>query len=88
MSDAMPDSTADLHRTLGLDESSNGRRRVRVWLVGVFLLALAGLAIAYLVGGDDEAIRFRTTDAQTGDLTVTVTATGQLKPVNQVDVGT
>jgi len=88
MSDTTPVSTADLQRTLGLDQSANGRRRVRAWLVGVFLLALAGLAIAFLVGGDDEAIRFRTTDAQTGDLTVIVTATGQLKPVNQVDVGT
>ena len=63
-------------------------RRVRVWLIGTVLLALAGLAIAYLAGGEDEAVRFRTTDAQTGDLTVIVTATGQLKPVNQVDVGT
>lgn len=88
MSHTTPVSTADLQRTLGLDESANGRRRVRVWLVGAFLLALAGLAITFLVGGDDEAVRFRTTDAQTGDLTVTVTATGQLKPVNQVDVGT
>jgi HlyD family secretion protein len=88
MSSDSADSSNDLHRTLGLDESAHGRRHLRGWLIGAGLLALAGLAIAYLSGGEDEAIRFRTTEAQTGDLTVIVTATGQLKPVNQVDVGT
>ncbi|MGB7934118.1 MAG: efflux RND transporter periplasmic adaptor subunit [Gammaproteobacteria bacterium] len=88
MSGTTPDSTNDLHRTLGLEKSAAVRRRVRVWLIGSVLLALAGLAIAFLAGGEDESVRFRTSDAQTGDLTVIVTATGQLKPVNQVDVGT
>jgi len=88
MSDDSADSSNDLHRTLGLDESTHGRRHLRGWLIGVGLLVLAGLAIAYFSGGDDEAIRFRTIEAQTGDLIVIVTATGQLKPVNQVDVGT
>jgi HlyD family secretion protein len=88
MSDTTPDSGSDLRRTLGLDEPAHGHRRLRAWLAGAVLLAIAGLAITYLGGGDDRAVRFRTVAARTGDLTVIVTATGQLKPVNQVDVGT
>jgi len=36
---------------------------------------------------NDPAVRYVTTEATRGDLTVTVTATGTLQPVNKVDVG-
>jgi HlyD family secretion protein len=54
----------------------------------------AGLAIAFLVvvliarsflGGDQPSYTSR--EVRRGDLTVTVSATGNLKPINQVDVG-
>jgi HlyD family secretion protein len=37
--------------------------------------------------GNSNALQFQTAAAQRGDLTVTVTATGTLEPVNQVEVG-
>jgi HlyD family secretion protein len=83
-----PETTTDIRRTLGLDEPADGRRRLLPWVLAAVLLALAGLGVAYFTSGDNGAIRFRTAEAQTGRLTVIVTATGQLKPVNQVDVGT
>jgi len=83
-----PETAADIRRTLGLDEPADGRRRLLPWVLGAILLALAGLGVAYFTSGDNGAVRFRTAEAQTGRLTVIVTATGQLKPVNQVDVGT
>jgi hypothetical protein len=57
LNDDTPDSTADLHRTLGLDEPAHGHRRRRAWLSGAVLLALAGLTVAYLIAGDDEGVR-------------------------------
>jgi HlyD family secretion protein len=83
-----PETASDIRRTLGLDEPAHGRRRLLPWVLAAVLLALAGLGIAYFIPDDNGAVRFRTAEAQTGGLTVIVTATGQLKPVNQVDVGT
>ena len=39
------------------------------------------------VGGGTRPVRYRTENARTGDLTVTVTATGQLQPTRDVSVG-
>ena len=86
MSKDGPDPANELRRTLGLDAPAHGHRRG--WLIGMLLLALAGTAAVYFAGSDEGGMRFRATDARVGDLTVMVTATGQLKPVNQVDVGT
>jgi hypothetical protein len=83
-----PETSTDIRRTLGLDEPADGRRRLLPWVLAAVLLALAGLGVAYFTSDDNGAVRFRTAEAQTGRLTVIVSATGQLKPVNQVDVGT
>lgn len=52
-------------------------------------LALAAIVVGYLIfGGDGAAAANYTTQPVTrGDLTVTVTATGNLEPRNQVDIG-
>jgi len=80
-------SPEEIGAVLGLESGSAGRRRL-VWLIG------AGVALLLIVGGylllrptDSTALRFETADVQRGDLTVTVTATGTVQPVNQVDVG-
>lgn len=77
----------DIGAVLGLDNESAGRRRL-FWLTG------AGVALVLVVGvylllrpTDGTALRFETAEVQQGDLTVTVTATGTVQPVNQVDVG-
>lgn len=62
-----------------------GRRRL--WLAAAVLLA--GVIGWQFLGGDDEARgpRYETVEASRGRLEVTVSATGNLQPTNQVDVG-
>jgi HlyD family secretion protein len=52
------------------------------------VVALAAFALFRWLGHrNDPAVRYISTEVTRGDLTVTVTATGTLQPVNQVDVG-
>lgn len=73
-------------RTLGLGARPARRR----WL-GWLLLAVAGLLLWWLwpadPGAGGQGSGYRTEVARQGDLSITVTATGTLEPVNQVDVG-
>ena len=79
----------DLHQTL---EIGSGRRKWTkraLWVTPIVALALlAGfLVIRQKSVSAKAAQQFRTEEARTGDLTVIVTATGQLKPTRTVDVG-
>lgn len=77
----------DVARTLDLAAPGAGRRRLRRWLPATVVLAMVVvLAAMYLRGGNGE-VRYQTARVASGDLTVTVTATGTLQPTNQVDVG-
>ena len=78
---------AELAQTLGLEQSSGHIGR-RWWWILVVLLALliAGALLAWLQDGDSP-VRYATAEVQRGMLTIRVTATGTLQPVNQVDVG-
>jgi HlyD family secretion protein len=61
-------------------------RRYLKWVliaIGVVLLALLGW---HFLGSSTE-VRYATDDVQRGNLTVTVSATGKLAPINQVTVG-
>ncbi len=53
--------------------------------IGLVLLILI-LLVARCFAGEDKP-NYATREARNGDLTVTVSATGNLKPINQVDVG-
>jgi HlyD family secretion protein len=77
----------DIHDVLNTGRHSPGQRRLR-WLASAIpVLLLAGGALLWLLPGEESAVRYETAEVQRGDLTVTVTATGTLEPVNQVDVG-
>lgn len=68
--------------------SGTGRfRHWRRWLAGG--LALASLAVVLLWRSGQEAapLRYTTATAETGTLVVKVSATGNLQPTNQVEVG-
>jgi len=80
-------SQQEIGAVLGLGSESTGRRRL-FWLIGagVVLLLIVGIYLL-LRPAAGVALRFETAEVLQGDLTVTVTATGTVQPVNQVDVG-
>jgi HlyD family secretion protein len=79
--------SADVERTLSEIEPASAPpwRKALPWLLG----ALAVLVVAYLWLGraNTGAVNYVTQPVTGGSLTVTVTATGNLEPVNQVDIG-
>ena len=87
MSNGKPDPASSLEAALAL----HGRSRWRRWLFWIVLLALvAGTAFALMRrnGKQQQAtVQYKTQEATRGNLVVTVTATGNLEPINQVEVG-
>ena len=79
----------DIKQTLGIAEGGARSKRLALWLSPVVVLVLAGLVWSSHQKSAAAAsmVHYRTDAAKKGDLTVTVTATGQLKPTRTVDVG-
>lgn len=73
--------------TLGLQARPHRRRRFYLILI-LTTAALVVLAAFMWLGQDQDGLQYRTEPAARDDLTVSVTATGALQPVNQVEVGT
>jgi HlyD family secretion protein len=79
-------SNPDIARTLGSygSQPAPWRRYVK-WVV---IAALAALVLYFFFGrGNSGATTYTTEEARMGNITVTVTATGNLEPRNQVDIG-
>ena len=57
-----------------------------LWLLGV--LVVAGTGLAFWFGRTKDATDYRTAKADRGDIVVTVTASGAVQPITQVQVGT
>ncbi|MFZ5799721.1 MAG: efflux RND transporter periplasmic adaptor subunit [Desulfobulbus sp.] len=78
----------DLNSTLGLESPPGKRRRPWRWLAwGGLLLLLALALVKWGLNRDTAEVRYQTVEVRRGDLTVTVSATGNLQPTDQVDVG-
>lgn len=79
----------DIAQTLGLDDVKRDRKRVKGWgiiaIVGVLVVSI-GLMVRNQILNSRPS-EFETVEIQRGSLNVTVAATGTLKPINQVDVG-
>ena len=56
------------------------------WIVLILVIAAAAAWWA-LSGNGERTVRYQSTEATRGNMTVTVSATGTLQPTNQVDVG-
>ncbi|HYN78026.1 MAG TPA: efflux RND transporter periplasmic adaptor subunit, partial [Lamprocystis sp. (in: g-proteobacteria)] len=82
------ESTAEVARQIGVDDRPSRRRRARLWVAGLAAVTIAAGAVALFKDDAQDQVRFRTATVERGDLTVKVTATGQLQPVTQVEVGT
>ncbi|MBX3531041.1 MAG: efflux RND transporter periplasmic adaptor subunit [Rhizobiaceae bacterium] len=77
----------DVGAALGIDATGRSKPRRRLWPF-VALLVAAGLGAGawWWFGQPAEAVRFATTAAERGTLTVEVSSTGTLQPLTQVDV--
>lgn len=73
----------DIQQTLGLDREQTSRWRLAL----AFVLVSAVLLWLWLGGDSDSTYSYRTAEVERGDLTLMVTATGNLQPLNQVEVG-
>lgn len=78
----------DMVRTLGIDPSPGNRTGRRRWLwVTILLAVVVIMALVFRKGSNSsDRVHFKVQEAQRGDLTVIVTATGTLQPTNKVDV--
>ncbi len=78
---------ADMTKILG-NGGTGPARHLRRWIVWVALALAAVLAVfAWGFSGGKEQVSYQVHEARRGDLTITVSATGNLQPLNQVDVG-
>lgn len=78
----------DISTVLGIDQAAGQKKHYKRWIIiGLLvLLAVGGILFLQTAGNDDEP-QYTTQDARRGNLTVTVTATGNLEPTNEVTVG-
>lgn len=81
-------STPSIEAALGLDGNGRATRRRRGWLW--LLVALVAAACAYAgyswFATPSQKLVYTTQAAETGDLTIEVSATGNLQPLTQVDI--
>lgn len=66
---------------------STGKKVVRYIVIGVVALILISATIAFFIKGNTDKTSYVTEEATLGNLTVMVSATGQLQPTNEVEVG-
>jgi HlyD family secretion protein len=81
-------STADasLDEFLGAPPPSKAKRYLKWGAIGLLMLILLWIASRFFGGSGDE-VHYATAKVECDDLTVSVSATGNLQPTNQVDVG-
>lgn len=88
MNDATNKPRTDVAETLGAATSSPFTPRTRRWLAwGGAAIVLIVIAALWWLSRSGDTVRYETLAVKRGDLTVTVSATGNLQPTNQVDVG-
>jgi HlyD family secretion protein len=84
----MSNAEDTITKTLGVDGSSGtGKtgRRALVW--GIAAAAILASGFLWVTRNGAQTYEYKTQNAKRGDLVVTVSATGNLAPINQVDVG-
>ncbi len=81
------DTHSDIARNLGLDHATNRSKKRKWLLLGGVVIVLVVIAFMWIRRDDGDTVQYKTEQAQRGNLTVIVTATGTLEPTNQVDVG-
>lgn len=82
------DKQTDIKQALDLNAPAQKSKRMLL-VIAIAVVILVGFAIKMLFFSQPEEsiVQFETVPLKKGDLTVTVTATGKLEPVTQVDIG-
>jgi len=79
---------ADIAGILGIDRPSGTRRLLKRCLIWCLpLLAAVTVLFFFVTRNKAETVHFKTQPASRGSIIMTVSATGNLEPTNQVDVG-
>lgn len=82
------DRDADIAKVIGVDQATGYKKFRKRWLVIGVLVLVGMMAILFFrTAGNGDGVQYKTQVAGRGNLTVTVTATGNLEPTNEVDVG-
>jgi HlyD family secretion protein len=81
------EASQEVEQTLGLDEAQPSAARRRRWWIFAGIAVLAAVGVLIWAPWRGPAVRFVVETAQMTTLRATVTATGTLRPLNQVDVG-
>lgn len=84
-SSGLNEADVNVDEFLGVSERPRWRRWMKFWLLALIILLLI-LAISTCSSGNDE-VSYITEDVTEESLELTVTATGNLRPTNQVTVG-
>ena len=78
----------NIAQTLGLNQTNDRRRGYIKWGgISVAIVVLVIIVLQLFSNGISQTVRYKTAEVTRGNMTVTVTATGTLQPVNQVEVG-
>ncbi|MBN2124739.1 MAG: efflux RND transporter periplasmic adaptor subunit [Deltaproteobacteria bacterium] len=85
---ANPQQESNIAATLGVEQGTGRKRRLKVWLI-LALLLIGALTTGLVLkpAKKTDGTQYRTQQVRRGDLVVSVTATGTLEPTNQVEVG-
>lgn len=84
-----PTKSQELQARLGVTPGGRRRWRLGRWLlVGLVAVGLAAAVMRLRAMRAEPAAQYRTEAVEKGTLTVTVTATGELKSLTQVNIGT
>jgi HlyD family secretion protein len=81
-------SAGEILETLGIDQPTATRPLWKKWVFWISLFCLAALGTGYWSNQNaPPVVQYQTEHSTRGDLAITVTATGNLEPTNQVEVG-
>jgi len=73
---------------LDLGVGSKRYRSLSKWIMSAILVAVIAFILSlWFANNDGSSVRYKTAEVRLGSLSIKVTATGTLEPVNQVDVG-
>lgn len=84
------DEETNIAKTLEMDHLPGNRKIPKRWMIAAILITIVVvIALIFWKGSNSSSdVKYKTQEAQRGDLTVIVTATGTLKPTNnEVSVG-